>query len=568
MYKGYVEQMSEAKNAKERKAVVDEMCRMFAFSQAKAYRLLKENGWESGRKKRRDAGKTAVDEKIIKALAALTKQSLRKNGKQVMPVTVARSVLVQNGWDVPVNNSRLCDLLRTNKVSTSLLKQASPHQHLRSLYPNQVHMADPSVSLLYYSPRGKQKIIRDDEQYKNKSFLEGKEKCLRYVLVDHFSGSICVRYYSALGESAINMYDFLLYAWGQKKNPVYTFHGLPEMLYWDKGSGNINKATTAALEALRIKTDTHKAGNPRAKGAVEVANDIVETHFESLLKLEEVISVEELNEAVERWCAAFNANLIPGYDSTLVRMGKSVGSRHELWQRITAEQLRELPDAETCRLIFTNGIQARTVAGDLTVSVYHPKAKEQLRYSVNGIPGILSGDMVNIQPILVDPNNLALVMFEHNGQVLKTELEPIEMDEAGFVLSGAIIGSEYKQPKDTQREVNNKKLEQIITSEKGVAFSSVTDGKGFKSHSLIHPENSFIQQITGEPIEVVTSTIQRSELYISYVEGAKRFKARTGFLPEGFISDLKKEYADGVTVKIIDDLAQEYNGGNSAIKHA
>jgi len=298
--------MRRAESAKERKAIIDEMCRIFAFSTAKAYKVLKESGWESGRKKRRDAGKSSVAEDTIKTVAALTKHSLRKNGKQVMPVTVARSVLLQNGWNVPVKNSRLRELLREQQLQTAELKKACPYQNLRSLYPNHVHMADPSVSLLYYSPSGKQKIVRDDEEYKNKSFLEGKEKCLRYVLIDHYSASICVRYYAAHGETASNMYDFLLYAWGQKKLPTYTFHGLPELLYWDKGSGNINKATSTALEALRVKTETHEAGNPRSKGAVEIANNIVETHFECLLKLEAVHSIDELNEAVERLTASEN----------------------------------------------------------------------------------------------------------------------------------------------------------------------------------------------------------------------------------------------------------------------
>ena len=52
MYKPFVSRMSAAGSAAERKAVVDEMCRMFAFSRAKAYKVLNENGWQSGRKMR------------------------------------------------------------------------------------------------------------------------------------------------------------------------------------------------------------------------------------------------------------------------------------------------------------------------------------------------------------------------------------------------------------------------------------------------------------------------------------------------------------------------------------
>ena len=61
-------------------------------------------------------------------------------------------------------------------------------------------------------------------------------KCYRYVLTDHFSSSVCVRYYAAMGETALNMYDFLLYAWGKKADPLYVFHGIPETLVWDCGA--------------------------------------------------------------------------------------------------------------------------------------------------------------------------------------------------------------------------------------------------------------------------------------------------------------------------------------------
>ncbi len=559
MYREYVKRMNESQSASERKVIVDEMCRIFAFSQDKAYKVLKENGWDSGRKKRKDAGSSSVSEQAIAAVAGLIKNSLRKNGKQTMPVTVARSLLIQNGIDVPVNNSRLCELLRKRGVQMTELKRPNSHHGMRTLYPNHCHMADPSLSLLYYSPKGKQKIIRDDEQYKNKNFLEGKKKCWRYVLVDHYSASICVRYYSAYGETAVNMYDFLLYAWGQKKNPVYTFHGLPEMLYWDKGSGNINNPTKAALEALRVRTETHEAGNPRSKGAVECANNIVETHFECLLKLEEVHSIEELNEAVERWCAAYNANLIQGFDSRLVRYGKKIGSRNELWQRIQAEQLRELPDDEICRLIFTTGIQAKQVKGDLTISVYHPKEKETLRYSVGDVPGISVGATVNVQPILVSDKPLVLIMFEYGCEIFRMEIKPIELDDAGFFLSNSIIGEEYKQNKETILEKKNKKLEEIASKTDGVAFAEVSGGKGLKSHSLINPESPFIRQSTGKKITVSGQTVVPEVVVITAVESAKRIKARLGYVPDGFIERMKGEYKNAVPVNEIDMLAEEYS---------
>jgi hypothetical protein len=376
LFTPYAVRMEQTTTAAERKAIVEEMCRMFAFSTAKAYKVLAECGWESGRQKRKDAGSTSVDPQTLITIAAMTRHGFRKNGKETMPVNVASSVAVINGKDPGVSNSRIRQLLRESELAAKSLKKDSPYSHLRSLYPNHAHFVDPSLSLLYFTPN-KQHLLRDDEVYKNKPFLEGKEnlKCWRYVLTDHYSASICVRYYEAAGEKPENLYDFLLYAWGQKENPAYMFHGTPELLGLDRGSANTSRPVINALKALRVRTEAHAVGKPRAKGQVESANNIVETHFECLLKLEEVHSLAELNDAAERWCAAYNANTIPALDTRLHRAGRLIGVRTMLWQRITESQLRELPDAEICRQIFTTGMQIRKVANDLTIRIVHPKNK-------------------------------------------------------------------------------------------------------------------------------------------------------------------------------------------------
>jgi hypothetical protein len=570
MYREYVERMEKAETAAERKATIDEMRRIFAFSAAKAYKVLREAGWESGRKKRRDAGTSTLAPEALDQAAALIRNGLRKNGKSTMPVTVARKILLDNGVDVPIENSRLRQLLREAAMTAESAKAASPYQRMRSLYPNHVHFTDPSLSLLYFAPGGKQHILRDDEVYKNKPFLEGKEdlKCWRYVLTDHYSASLCVRYYAARGETAANMYDFLLYAWGKKDNPAYVFHGLPEFLYWDKGSGNINKPTASALAALRVQTDTHKAGNPRAKGQVEEANNLVETHFECMLKLEAVHSIEELNDAAERWCAAWNANELSNFDSRLHRGGKIIGSRAWIWNHITAEQLRELPDREICRAIFTTGIQVRRVAGDLTVSIVHPHTKQPTRYSLAGLPGVIIGQDINVQPVLVDREPIVTVSYKHQGEVISRKLEPIAYAANGFDLSGAVFGEEYKRQRETAREQNAKRLDAIAGTEAGgKPFAAVTGGEGFKTHSLINPEGSpFIKPRTGEQITIAQPDhVEIHDILISHFEAAKQVKARNGWLQESFIGRMKAAYPEGVPSSLIDDIAHDEAGQDAAL---
>jgi hypothetical protein len=545
MYQAWVDRMVAAGTAAGRKAAVGEMCRLFGFSTAKAYKVLKENGWESGRAKRKDAGASSLDEKLLIAVGDMVKQCIRKNGKATLPVNVARSILEARGLAVPVSDSRLRELLRQNHMAVADSRVPTPHQAMRTEYPNQVHFADPSVCLIYFAPGGKQKIIGDDELYKNKNFLEGKMKCWRYVLTDHYSGSICVRYYAAMGETAANMYDFLLYAWGQKESNVNVFHGVPELLIWDCGTANIARATSNALKAFGVKTLPHLPGNPRAKGQVENANNLVETQFESRLRFEPVNSVAELNGAVERWYTAYNANMIDGLDTRLRRNGLVI-SRSTLWQRIPKEKLRELPDEETCRQVFANGIQTRKVAGDLTVSIVHPRAGRSLKYSVRDLPGILVGMELNLQPLLVTDEPLCIVSYENGKEALSFEIAPVVFDSAGFDVTAPVYGKEYQRPKDTAREKARKALP---TPEKMIAVMGA-------AHSFIQPENPFMRQTEGDQISVA-ETVHTHEIIISAVEAAKRIKAECGEVPEGFIDSLREQYPEGVPVRAVDDLIKE-----------
>lgn len=546
MYREFALQMACEKTAGGRKKIIETMCKTFAISEAKAYRELAAAGWESGRKRRRDAGQASLTKETLLSVAELLRKSIRKNGKAVMSVNVARSILKSRGENVDISDSRLRELLRESNLAVSDARTRSHHQRMRSEYPNQVHFADPSVSLVWFAPGGGQKIVGDDEQYKNKNFLEGKLKCWRYVLTDHYSSSICVRYYAAMGETAANMYNFLLYAWGVKDNPLYVFHGLPELLIWDKGTANIARAVSNALTALRVKTETHLPGNPRAKGQVEKANDIVETQFESRLRFEPVGSIEELNDAAERWCAAYNANMIDALDTSLTRNGKSLGSRLMLWQRIKKGQLRELPDADICRQIFTTGIQARKVGGDLAISYVHPKIKSASRYSLANLPGVLVDMEVNVQPVLVDEKPLITVSYRLEGEIVSYEVEPIEYNEAGFDISAPVYGREYKRQKDTARERNAKVLD-----ERESAFGP--------AHSFIDARTPFITPRTGQRIAVSQpDNVRIHDILIGHVEAAKRIKARLGYVPDGFIVVAKERYPEGVPAGAIDDMANEY----------
>lgn len=461
MYQEWIERLDAASSASERSGIVKELASRHGFSLDKAYRVLHEAGWSSGRKRRSDAGRTDQDEEALKILAAVMKTGLRKNDKATMLLPTARSILASNGFSYDVSDSRLRTLLRRARLDLDSQRQPSPSQRMRSLHPNQVHEVDPSLALLYYSPDRKQHLISDAEAYKNKMPLEGKEglRLWRYVLTDHYSSSICLRYYNARGETQANLFDFLLYAWGQKKDPLYAFHGLPELLIWDPGSANMSRAISRALKSLRVDTQAHVPGNPRAKGQVECSNNLVERLFESRLRLEPVESVEEINAAAERFCAAYDSGTLEGLDTRLHRLGRVVGTRLSLWQRISAEQLRELPDAADCRLLLTLEPETRKLNGSLAFSYRHPRAGSSRWYPMHGQPGVSIGLEVEVQPILVTGEPLVIVRYATpNGELATVELLPLETDEAGFDLAGAVYGEEYKRPADTIVEQDRKSV--------------------------------------------------------------------------------------------------------------
>jgi len=580
VFAAWAERMAEAKTAKERTAVVTEVSRLAGVSMDKAYRILHEHGWSSGRKRRQDAGTTGQDELALKFLAAIVVEGVRKNGKATMTVPQARSILEQNGFQFAVGDSRIRELLRRTKMDLKSLAKPAPAQYMRSLHPNHVHMVDPSLALIYYAPDGSQYVIHDDEAYKNKpAFMKGKEhlRCWRYVLTDHYSGTICTRYYQADGENMVNLFDFLLFAWGKKADPMYHFHGLPELLILDPGSANVSKPMVRALSSLRVNANPHLPGNPRAKGSVEGANNLVELGLESRLRLEPVNSVAELNVLADNWCAAFNANQIKGKDCQLTRNGMRLGSRLGLWDRITVDQLKELPDPEICRLLLSYEPVTRILDGHLSFSYDYPKVGRQL-YSMYGQPGLIVGSEVLVQPLLVESEAMMLVSWKNGLEDIVTEVRPMEKDTAGFAMLGAVYGEEYKRPKDTVADTNRKELKRLAygtTEPKRGArpFADLNDGQGLKAHSFIKTDGWDEMDIkpspkTGTPIEVTAADVVKpEEVVCTATEAVKRIKPKLfpSDLPAGYLTELKNRYPNGVPTSHLDDLAHEILAGNTKL---
>jgi len=441
--------------------VLREVTRLYGWSQGTLYRKLKEIGFNSGRKTRKDAGTTQVSEEALLTLEGLRDSGIRKNGKVTMDTPVAREIALTNGLDADVSSSTLNRLFRARHTSTKQLKQDTPSVKMRSLHPNHVHQVDPSLCVLYYAPDGSQHMMEADKFYKNKleNYNKVKLKCWRYTLTDHFSNSVVVKYYAAQGENTTNLFDFLCYAWTEDGKVI---HGAPQLLYWDKGSANGAHAIRNFLDQLEIEHLTHQAGNARAKGSVEGGNNLVEKQFECRLKVEPVESVEELNQQARAWMIAYNSNTIKHQDTRLKRKGmREPVARFALWQMIRKEQLRLLPNRDICQALLTAKPVTRTVDNDLMITFVHPNIGKSMPYSLRHCEGVVIGMEVKVSAFIYGEAFIKATVKTPLGEELHHKVAPEEFDQiSGMPLNGPVFGQSYQTQADTQVEKAKKAINQ------------------------------------------------------------------------------------------------------------
>ncbi len=507
---------------------------------------------DNGRKKRADAGETQISDEALRLIAALMLDSVRGNGKQTMDIPTAKQILLADGYDIPLSDSRIAALLREKGYRVEDMKAPASCVRMRSLHPNHVHQVDPSLCLLYYTPSGEQRIIKDEEAYKNKPFMEGKKSALkiwRYVLVDHYSGTICHRYYQVAGENQLTLWDFLLYAWNIKADSANIFHGIPEILVWDKGSANTSASIANACKSLRIKTIPHAVGNARAKGSVENANNLIETLFESRLKKQPVSSVEELNDYAEKWDRLFNANLLDGYDSSLTRADKP---RIDIWSAIKSEDLIELP--EGAESLLMRNAEKRQVRSDLTVTFVHPRLRRSAVYAVGQLPGITVGKEIMVQPIMVNQDGKVLVSYICNGEEIEDEILPCEFDEVGFRLDAPVFGESFKRNADTVQDKARKNLTELIGDQK-VPFVEATGGKGIGALDAIKSSNDTTLYFprVGKKLENPHPAKR-----LSILEASQRIRNINGWFDIRCREVLIERYPDGPLAEDIQALAEEF----------
>lgn len=525
-------------------------CELTRLSRATLIRQLKPYLPPSGRKVRSDKGANQLELAELQIISAAWKE-LRRNQykKKMLPLSELLAILRANGeikaeftdkatGEVrPYSESAVSRALVNANLHPDQLLKPTPAVRLRSLHPNHVWQIDPSLCVLYYLKRDHNQkknglqVMEAERFYKNKpanvASVES-DRVWRYVVTDHTSGTIYVEYVYG-GETSENLCNTFINAMQRKSRNDEPFCGVPKLVMLDPGSANKSEMMKHLCYQLGIKLQINEPGNPRAKGQVEKANDIVERRFESLLRFKSVANLDELNERAHEWMRSFNATQ---------KHSRHGMSRYKMWLHITKEQLVLAPPIALCRELMISKLTERTVDGQLQVKF------EGRVYDVSGVPNLNVGDKLRLGKNPYRPNCIQVECFEqvfdeNNEMHLKPYwfvVDPIETDKFGLDVNAAVIGESYKSHAKTELERNRETVERLAygaTDDDGVkaakkANKPLFDGRidPFKTIDE-RPDVVFIPK-KGQEHELTTNARRVEQKPVCLVEFAKSGKQRWG----------------------------------------
>ena len=427
------------------------------MSRATLLRKIKEVTVQPQRKRRSDAGSTELSLEQTQFLSVILMEGFRANDKKIVSVPLALTRARKNqpgfaewtdpatGEVRPLSASACARALRQYGLHPEQLRCATAAQPQRSLHPNDVWQIDASISTLFYVPDGGAADMSPAVFYKNKpeNFEKIKRQRLtRIVITDHTSGAIFAHYVPG-GESIANMAEAFLRAIQPREGQM--LHGVPFHLMMDPGSGFAG-AFKNLLARLQCTPVVNQAGNPRAKGQVENAHNLVECDFESGFKYTDVPALDWINAQAQLWMRYYNSHQVHG------RHGLT---RYAKWMEITQEQLR-LADDATCRALLIHDHKTPRV-DELTV-----RFAGKL-WSVKDVPGVMNGEKLKVTYNPLNPATAYVLDVDAEGHDVLIEIPELEKNEHGFVAEAALIGREFKSQPDTLQDRNRKLIERLAT---------------------------------------------------------------------------------------------------------
>ena len=555
-------------------AIYATACSQLGLSRATLLRKLKEVSVTDPRKRRSDAGQSALSRDEAMMVSAVLMESTRKNGKRLYSVADAVETLRANGMIRaefldkdsgelrPLSESTIHRALRMYGLHPDQLLAPAPVTELASLHPNHVWQIDASLCVLYYLKPSADaranglRVMDHAEFYKNKPKNVARiaaDRVWSYEITDHTSDWLYTEYVMG-AESGENLCSVLINAM-QERGGADLLHGVPRILMLDAGSANTAAMTRNLCRSLGIELMPHKVGNARATGQVENARNIIERKFEPGLKFQPVNNLDELNALARKWRMHFNATAIHR------RHGKT---RSESWMAIRADQLIKAPSIETCRELAVATPESRKVSSKLRVSFLGRE------YDVSTVPGVMVGEKVMVTRNPWRDDAAQVVLVGEDGHEVFHVVHEVEKNEFGFSTDAATIGESYKRHADTPAQTAQKEIEQLVTG-----TSSQADAEAARKDKALpfggqldpykHIDDATLPAYLPRRGTAHGLVAPRVELPpLSHVEAAKQLKARVEAAGGEWSADrfgwLQQRYPEGVPEEQLDAIAAELSG--------
>ena len=444
----------------ERRGLMATEARRLGIAEQTLYAWLKQAGLSQPRRRRSDAGTSALARDEALKVANFKTQARRANGKDMASYELTTEVLRANG---EIKAERVCPetgeirplsigsirrAVRAYGLDQRTLQRPAPHMSLATPHPNHTWQLDASVCVLYYLRNGGLAICEADEFYKNKPEnlrKRAQHTLIRYLVTDHYSGAFHVEYYEG-AESTRNLADFFIEAIQPRGEPM---HGVPFQLVMDPGSANTSGQVKNLLRRLGVRSLVHRPKNPRAKGSVESHHNVWERYFETRLMTHRVTTLEQLrglSSVARRHINAVRTHSRHGH------------TRWGLWQTIRQEQLRLAPPRELCFHLLTSVPEPRVVSNALTVS-YAIRGYGSNEYSVEHVPGINAGQTVQVALNPYRLPSILIVETDAEGNELHHVCDPLQKNDAGFIVGAPIYGEGFRGIADTPAVLDRKAMD-------------------------------------------------------------------------------------------------------------
>ena len=547
-----------------RGAVYDAACAELGLSRATLLRKLKEVSVTDKRKKRIDAGRSALSRDEAAMISATLREATRKNGKRLYSIADVVETLRTNGFIsagrtdeetgefFPLSEDTISRTLRNYGLHPEQLDAPAPSSEMASLHPNHVWEIDASLCTLYYLSNGHKglQVMDSAKFYKNKPANIARiasDRVWSYEITDHTSGWIYVEYVMG-AESGENLCSVLINAM-QERGGADVLHGVPKILYLDPGSANTAGMTKNMCRSLGINLIAHKPHNARATGQVEKARDIIERKLEPGLKFQPVNSLEELNALAVKWRSHFNATAVHS---------RHRKTRTDIWLKITADQLLKAPSVEVCRELAVAAPESRKVTSKLRVPF------RGIEYDVSAVPGVMVGEklMITRNPWRTDAAQV--VLTGEDGHEMFFLVDEVKKNEFGFAEKAAVFGESHKAVADTPAQTAAKEIELLVTgTENATDAAAARKAKALPFGGRLDPYKH-IDDTTlptymprrGQASEVRSPRVEQRPL--THVEAAKVLREKftaSGhkWTPEHY-RQLAAQYPDGVPEVALDEV--------------